>query len=36
MRPIVLRVDDDDLNSVMAAIEERTGVKIERVVERKD
>jgi eukaryotic-like serine/threonine-protein kinase len=33
---VVLRVDDEDLHKVMSAMEERTGVKVERVVERKD
>jgi hypothetical protein len=33
---LVLRVDDEDLRRVMSAIEERTGIKVERVAERKD
>jgi hypothetical protein len=33
---LVLRVDDDDLRRVMSAIEARTGIKVERVAERKD
>ncbi len=33
---VVLRVDDEDLHKVMTAMEDRTGVKVERVVERKD
>ena len=33
---VVLRVDDDDLKRVTSAVEERTGVKVARVVERKD
>jgi serine/threonine-protein kinase len=33
---LVLSVDDQDLRRVIAAIEERTGNKVERVVERKD
>jgi serine/threonine-protein kinase len=33
---VVLRVDGDDINSVLAAIEERTGRTVERIVDRKD
>jgi len=33
---LVLRVEDDDLRRVIAAIEERTGRKVVRVLERKD
>ena len=33
---LVIRVDDEDLKKVIAAIEERTGKKVVRVVERKD
>jgi serine/threonine-protein kinase len=33
---VVLRIDDEDLHKVMSAMEDRTGVKVERVVERKD
>ncbi len=33
---VVLRVDDEDLHKVLSAMEDRTGVKVERVVERKD
>jgi serine/threonine-protein kinase len=33
---LVLRVDDDDVGRVLAAIEERTGHKAERVLDRKD
>jgi len=33
---LVIRVDDQDLKKVIAAIEERTGKKVARVVERKD
>jgi serine/threonine protein kinase len=33
---VILRVDGDDVNSVLAALEERTGRKAEHLVERKD
>jgi serine/threonine-protein kinase len=33
---IVLRIDGDDVNSVLAALEERTGRAVERLVDRKD
>jgi hypothetical protein len=33
---VVLRVDGDDVNSVLAAIEERTGRTVERLGDRKD
>ncbi len=33
---VVLRVADEDLHRVLTAMQERTGLKIERVVERKD
>ena len=33
---LVIRVDDEDLKKVIAAIEERTGKNVVRVVERKD
>jgi hypothetical protein len=33
---LVLRVDDGDLRRVMSGIEERTGIKVERVAEGKD
>ena len=33
---IVLRVDGDDVNSIVGALEERTGRAVERLVDRKD
>ena len=33
---LVMRVDDDDLRSIIAALEARTGKKVVRVLERKD
>jgi len=33
---IVLRIDGDDVNSIVAALEERTGRTVERLVDRKD
>jgi hypothetical protein len=33
---IVLRIDGDDVNSVVAALEERTGRAVERLADRKD
>ncbi len=33
---LVMRVDDEDLRSIIAAIETRTGKKVVRVLERKD
>ena len=33
---LVMRVDDDDLKNVIAAIEQHSGKKVVRVIERKD
>jgi eukaryotic-like serine/threonine-protein kinase len=33
---VILRVDDDDVGRVTSALEERTGMKVVRIVERKD